>query len=83
MVDDNSWPPEKPEPFTPLLLIHRQGGYCTPGQVTALAELTYTGDIGKAASVMDQSTDKLASHKNSYKMLDSKATKEITESYPR
>jgi len=50
MVDDNTWPPEQPTSFTPLLLIHYQGHH-TPEQVTAMAKLMYTGDIGKVASV--------------------------------
>ena len=46
MVDDDTWPPEKPTSFTPLLLIHHQG-HRTPEQVTAMAELMHAGDIQK------------------------------------
>ena len=50
MVDDDAWPPEQPTSFTPLLLVHYQGNR-TLEQVTAMAELTYHGDIDKVASV--------------------------------
>ena len=50
MVDDDTWPPEQPKSFTPLLLVHYQGNR-TLEQVKAMAELTYNGDIGKVASV--------------------------------
>ena len=48
MVDDDTWPPEQPTSFTPLLLIHHQGR-CTPKQVTAMAELMHAGDIQKTS----------------------------------
>ena len=69
MVDDDTWPPEQPKSFTPLLLIHHQG-HRTPEQVTAMAELTYAGDIGKVASVID--------HKHG-KLNTSEATEDIAE----
>ena len=74
MVDDNTWPPEQPTSFTPLLLIHYKGSR-TPEQVTAMAELMSTGDIDKVASVTgEQSSVKYE------KLLDtSTATKEIKE----
>ena len=86
MVDDNTWPPEKLTCYTPLLLIHHQGGHCTPQQVTAMAELMYKGDIGKVASVTgERSTvkkQKIDNHEKFHKMLDtsrSSATKDIEE----
>ena len=80
MVDDDTWPPEKLTSFTPLLLIHHQGD-CTTEQVTAMAELMYTGEIGKVSMVTnDQHTLKHTSHEKFHKGLDtSKATKEIRE----
>ena len=79
MVDDDTWPPEQPTSFTPLLLIHHQG-HRTPEQVIAMAELMYTGDICKVASVTDHQHGKLNSPENVHKMLDnSKATKDIAE----
>ena len=79
MVDDDIWPPEQPTSFTPLLLIHHQGHH-TPEQVTAMAELTYAGDIGKVALVTDHQHGKPNSQEKVHKMLDtSKATKDIAE----
>ena len=74
MVDDNTWPPEQPTSFTPLLLIHYKGSR-TPEQVTAMAELMSTGDIAKVASV----TGKQSSMKPEKLFDTSKATKEIKE----
>ena len=50
MVDKNAWPPGQSKSFTPLLLVHYQG-HRTPEQVTTMAELMYTGEISKVASV--------------------------------
>ena len=82
-IDDNIWPPEQTTSFTPLLLIHRQG-YRTKEEVVAMAELMYSGNISKVASVTgEQSTvkrDTLGSHEKFHKMSDtSRATKEIEE----
>ena len=83
MVDHDTWPPKQPKSFTPLLLIHHQGDH-TPEQVTTMAELMYTGDIDKVASVaIDQRPVKRAKFDGNdkfQKVLDtSKATKEIGE----
>ena len=83
MVDDNTWPPEQPTSFTPLLLIHRQG-HRTKEEVTAMAELMYSGNISKVASVTGEKStvkrDTLGSRKKFHKMSDtSRATKEIEE----
>ena len=83
MVDDDTWPPEQPTSFIPLLLIHHQG-HRTPEQVTTMAELMRTGDIGKVTPVTGNQPAvrraKLDSHERLHKMLDtSKATKEIEE----
>ena len=77
MVDDDTWPPKQPTSFTPLLLIHHQGGH-TPEQVTAMAELMYAGDIDKVASVTGAQCAKLDGHDKFHKVLNtSRATKEI------
>ena len=83
MVDDNTWPPEQPTSFTPLLIIHRQG-YRTKEEVTAMAELMYSGNIsGVAMPTGEQSTvkhDTIGGHEKFHKMSDtSRATKEIEE----
>ena len=81
MVDDNTWPPEQPTNFTPLLLIHHQGHH-TKEEVTAMAELMCTGNIDKLVtgerSIVKRA--KLGSHEKFQKVLDtSRATKEIEE----
>ena len=80
MVDDNTWPPEQPTSFTPLLIIHRQGNR-TREEVTAMAELMYSGNISEVAMPTDeQSTvkhDTIGGHEKFHKT--SRATKEIEE----
>lgn len=48
-IDMNTWPPKQPKHFSPLLLIYYKGDR-TSEKVEAMAELMYTGDIGKIAS---------------------------------
>ena len=50
MVDDDTWPPEQPTSFTPLLLIHCKG-HRTSEEVTTMAELMHTSGIDKVAMV--------------------------------
>ena len=79
MVDDKAWPPVKQASFTPLLFIHHHGDH-SQEEITAKAELMYTGNIGKVAMVTDKHSDKLDGDDKFHKMLDtSKATKEIAE----
>ena len=83
MVDDNTWPPDQPTNFIPLLLIHHQGHH-TKEEVTAMAELMCTGNIDKVASVTDEQSivkhAKLGTHEKFQKVLDtSRATYEIEE----
>ena len=83
MVDDDTWPPEQPKSFTPLLLIHHQGSH-TAEQVTTMAELMHGGHIDKVALVtVDQRPvqhTKFDGNDKFQKVLDtSKATKEIVE----
>ena len=82
-VDESTWPPGKPAHFTPLLLVHHQGDHSLE-QVQTMAELMYTGDIGKVAMVTSERStikhDKIDGHEKFHKILDSsKATKEIEE----
>ena len=78
MTDKNTWPPGQSKTFTPLLLVHYQG-HRTPEQVTAMAEVMYTGDISKAASVTGK-YPKLGGNEKFQKVLDtSTTTKEIKE----
>ena len=81
MVDENTWPPEQPTSFTPLLLIHSKGNR-TPGEVTAMAKLMHAGYISKVASATDDHPTvkraRLDSYKKCQKVLDTnRATKEI------
>ena len=83
MVDDDTWPPEQPNNFTLLLLLHYQG-HCTPEQVTAMAKLMSTGDIDKVALVTsDQSNVRLMldNHEKFQKVFDdtSRTTKQIED----
>ena len=83
MVDDDTWPPEQPTGFTPLLLIHRKD-HRTADEVTTMAELMHTGGIDKVAMVTGEQPTvkraKLDSYQKFHKMLDtSRATKEIEE----
>jgi len=48
-VDDNTWPPDQPKNFTPLVLIHYEG-YHNLQQAMAITKLTQTGDIASIAS---------------------------------
>ena len=82
-IDDNVWPPDQPTSFTPLLLIHRQG-HRTKEEVTAMAELMYSGNISEVALVTGEKStvkrDTLGGHEKFHKMSDtSRATKEIEE----
>ena len=76
MVDHDTWPPEQPKGFTPLLLIHHQGDHSSE-QVTAMAELMYTGHIDKV--VIDQHAKLHGSDKFHEALHTSRATKEIGE----
>ena len=83
MVDDDTWPPEQPTSFAPLLLIHRKG-HRTSEEVTTMAELMHTSGIDKVAMVTGEQPTikhtKLDGREKFDKMLDtSRATKEIEE----
>ena len=83
MADKNTWPLGQSKTFIPLLLVHYQG-HRTPEQVTAMAELMCTGNIGKVALVTgDQPAvkrPKLDGDEKFQKVLDtSRTTKEIKE----
>ena len=80
MVDRDTWPPEQPKSFTPLLLIHHQGDH-TPEQVSAMAVLMHGGNIDKVAINQHSIKDaKFDGHDKFHKILaTSKATKEIVE----
>ena len=83
IVDNNTWPPEQPANFTPLLLLHYQG-HRTKEQVAATASIMCTGNISKVTTVTDNYSAvkrlKVDNHQNIDQVLDtSKATKEIED----
>ena len=83
MVDDDTWPPEQPTSFTPLLLIHRKG-HRTTDEVETMAELMHGGDIEKVAMVTGKPSavkhTRVDGREKFHKMSDTnKATKEIEE----
>ena len=56
MVDDNTWPPEKPTGFILPLLTHYKGQR-TPREVETMAKRMYGGNIGEVASMPDTVAD--------------------------
>ena len=49
-TDEETWPPDQPQNFTPLLLIHHQGQHSMK-QATAMAEVIQIGGIDKITSL--------------------------------
>ena len=49
MVDNNTWPPDQPKIFTPLLLVYYEG-HRNLQQAMAITKLTQTGDIASLAT---------------------------------
>ena len=82
--DEETWPPDQPKNFTPLVLIHRQGQHSMK-QATAMAQLIQTGDIDDITSLASNRSvptnhPKLDSHEPLQEVLDSSTvTKELTE----
>ena len=82
--DEETWPPDQPKNFTPLLLICHQG-QCSTRQASAMAQLIQTGDIDEITSLASNRSvpkhhPKLDSHKPLQKVLDNSiVTKELTE----
>ena len=86
-TDEETWPPDQPKNFTPLVLIHHQGQHSIR-QATAMAQLTQTGDVDEINSLASNNRDqsvskhhpKLGSHEQLQEVLDSSTvTKELTE----
>ena len=82
--DEETWPPDQPKNFTPLLLICHQG-QCSTRQATAMAQLIQTGDIDEITSLASNRSvpkhhPKLDSHKPLQEVLNNSiVTKELTE----
>ena len=83
-TDEETWPPDQPKNFTPLVLIHHQGQH-TMKQATAVAQLIQTGDVDKITSLASNPSvpkhhPKLDSHEPLQEVLDSSTvTKELAE----
>ena len=83
-TDEETWPPDQPKNFTPLVLIHHQGQHSMK-QATAMAQLIHTGDIDEITSLASNRSvptnhPKLDSHEPLQEVLDSSTvTKELTE----
>ena len=82
--DEETWPPDQPKNFTPLVLIHHQGQHAMK-QATAVAQLIQTGDIDEITSLASNRSvpkhhPKLDSHERLQEVLDSSTvTKELAE----
>ena len=81
-VDEDTWPPEQPEKFTPLVLIQHQGQRNLK-QSTAMAEFVERGHIDEvvtSGNPVPRHHGKLDSHRPLQEVLDtSKVTKEVAE----
>ena len=83
-ADEETWPPDQPKNFTPLVLIHHQGQH-TMKQPTAVAQLIQTGDVDEITLLASNRSvpkhhRKLDSHEPLQEVLDSSTvTKELAE----
>ena len=82
-VDEETWPPDPPKTFTPLVLIQHQG-HRNIKHSTAMAEFVERGHIDKVVTITTTDTLpkclKLDSHQLLQEVLDtSKVTKEVAE----
>ena len=83
-TDEETWPPDQPKNFTPLVLIHHQGQHSMK-QAATMAQLIQTSDIDEITSLANNQSvpkhhPKLESHEPLQEVLDSSTiTKEITE----
>ena len=73
MVDDDTWPPDQPHNFTPLLLVHHKGQQ-RMDQAVEIAKMVYKSDVTSLATKQLVHT-KLDDHAP----LVSKVTKEVAE----
>ena len=82
--DEETWPPDQPKKFTPLVLIHHQGQHSMK-QPTVVAQVIQAGDIDNITTVarkrsLHKYPSKLDCNKPLQEVLDSSTvTKELTE----
>ena len=83
-TDEETWPPDQPKNFTPLVLVHHRGQHSMK-QTSAMAQVIQTGDIDEITSLASKKSvtkhhPKLVSHESLQEVLDSSTvTKELTE----
>ena len=83
-TDEETWPPDQPKDFTPLVLVHHHGQHSMK-QATTMARVIQTGDIDEITSLASKQSvtkrhPKLVSHESLQEVLDSSTvTKELTE----
>ena len=83
-TDEETWPPDQPKNFTPLVLVHHRGQHSMK-QATAMAQVIQTGDFNEITSLASKQPvtkhhPKLVSHESLQEVLDSSTvTKELTE----
>ena len=83
-TDEETWPPDQPKNFTPLVLVHHCGQHSMK-QATAMAQVIQTGDIDEITSLASKQPvtkhhPKLVSDESLQEVLDSSTvTKELTE----
>ena len=81
-TNEETWPPNQPKSFTPLVLIHHKGQH-TLKRATAMIRLIHKGGIDSFTSnqsVPKHYLKKLDSHESLQEVLDSSTvTKELTE----
>ena len=82
--DEETWPPDQPKNFMPLVLVHHRGQHSMK-QATAMAQVIQAGDIDGITSLASKQPvtkhhPKLVSHESLQEVLDSSTvTKELTE----
>ena len=83
-TNEETWPPEQPKNFTPLVLIHHQGQHSMK-KPTVVAQVIQTGDIDNITTMAGTQSvpkhhPKLDSHEPLQELLDSSTvTKELAE----
>ena len=83
-TDEETWPPDQPKNFTPLVLIHHQGQHSMK-QPTVVAQVIQTGNINDITTMASNQSvpkhnAKLDSHEPLQKVLDSSTvTNELAE----
>ena len=84
-TDEETWPPDQPKDFTPLVLVHHHGQHSMKQATAMVAQVIQTGDIDEITSLVSKQSvtkhhPKLVSDESLQEVLDSSTvTKELTE----